>query len=73
DERDIPVPIDEAEVAVDADALDARDLRLERFEAFGDAVGVVATLGVVVGGEAEEHDVADHALTIGMVVQSRGG
>lgn len=58
------MPINEAEIAVDANVLDARNLCLERFEPFGDAVGVVAALGVVGGGQAEQDDVTNHALTI---------
>jgi len=64
DKRNIPVPIDEAEIAIDANALDARNLSHERLEPLGNAVGVVAALSVVDGGELKEHNVANHALTI---------
>ena len=54
DEGDVPVPGDEAEIAIDPDALDARNLRLERGQPRGDLVGVVAALRVV---EASPHRV----------------
>ncbi len=64
DERDIPVTVNEPEIAVDPDALDAGNLRTQGLEAARDLGRVLAALGVVVGGEAEQHDVSDHALSL---------
>ena len=68
-QRNMPVALDQTQVAIHSNALDAGNLRLERLEPFSNAMSVGAALHVISGGQTKQHNVTNHASTIGTASQ----